>query len=98
MDICLLKFDISQGTVAPNCFNSHTNSLYFDFFQKKFRLMFDLKFTLSDVTLFLPDNLPCFNEVTFNLAKHTILDVSHDPLSQSQVWQLCRDYLLSQNE
>ena len=49
MDMWLLKFDISQGTVAPNCFKSHTNSLYFNFFQKQFRLMFDLKFTLCNI-------------------------------------------------
>ena len=23
MDMCLLKFDISQGAIAPNCFKSH---------------------------------------------------------------------------
>ena len=26
MDMCLPKFDIYQGTVAPNCFKGHTNS------------------------------------------------------------------------
>ena len=34
MDICLPKFDIYQGVVAPNCFRSHTNSCP-DFFQEK---------------------------------------------------------------
>ena len=51
------KFDICQGTVAPNCFKSHTNSSRPDFFEKKFSLMSGLKFTLSTVTSFLPDNL-----------------------------------------
>ena len=52
-----------QGTVAPNSFNSHTNSWCPDFFQKKqkrkkrFCLMSGLKFTLPDVTSFLLDNL-----------------------------------------
>ena len=40
-------FDIYQGTIAPNCFKSHTNSWCFDFCQKKFCLMCDLKFYLS---------------------------------------------------
>ena len=31
----LIKFDIYQGTVAPNFFKSHTNSWYPDFFQEK---------------------------------------------------------------
>ena len=58
MDMCLPKFDIYQGTVAPNCFKGHTNSSRPDFFQqKKFCLVFRLKLTLSDVTLFLPENL-----------------------------------------
>ena len=34
MDMCLLKFNNYQSTVAPNCFKSHTNSWCFDFFQK----------------------------------------------------------------
>ena len=59
MDMCLTKCDIYQGTVAQNCFKSRTNSSCPNFFQKKkmFCLMSALKFTLSDVTLFLPDNL-----------------------------------------
>ena len=47
--------------VSANCFKNHTNSLYSVFFffpqEKKFCLMSSLKFTLSDVTLFLPDSL-----------------------------------------
>ena len=48
--------------VSANCFKNHTNSLYsvvfvFFFQEKKFCLMSSLKFTLSDVTLFLPDSL-----------------------------------------
>ena len=35
MDMCLPKFDIYQGKVAPNYFKSHTNSWCPDFFQKK---------------------------------------------------------------
>ena len=57
MDMCLPKFDIDQSTVAPNCFKSHTNSWCPDFFQKKNCLIPDLKFTLPDITSFLPDNL-----------------------------------------
>ena len=34
MDMCLLKFNNYQSTVAPNCLKSHTNSWCFDFFQK----------------------------------------------------------------
>ena len=51
------KFDICQGTVAPNCFKSHTNSPCSDFFEKKVSLMSGLEFTLSTVTSFLLDNL-----------------------------------------
>ena len=35
MDMCLPKFDIYQGTVAPNCFKNHTNSRCPDFFSRK---------------------------------------------------------------
>ena len=35
MDMCLPKFDIYQGTVALNCFKSHTFSLCPNLFQKK---------------------------------------------------------------
>ena len=45
MDMCLPIFDIYQGKIS-------------DIFQeKKFFLMPGLTFALSDVTLFLPDNL-----------------------------------------
>ena len=57
LDTCLPKFDIYQGIVASNCFKSCTNSWCPDFFKKKTCLISSLKFTLSDVTLFLPDNL-----------------------------------------
>ena len=56
--MCLHKFEIYQGIVAPNSFKSRTNFWYPDFFQKNwFCLMSDLKFTLSDVTSFLQGNL-----------------------------------------
>ena len=35
IDMCLPKFNIYQDTVAPNCFNSHTDSWYPDIFLKK---------------------------------------------------------------
>ena len=35
MDMCLPKFDIYLGTVAPNCFKSRANSGCPDFFFKK---------------------------------------------------------------
>ena len=35
------------------------------FFNKKFCLMSDLKFTLSEVTLFLPYNLPGLKDISF---------------------------------
>ena len=50
--MCLPKFDIYQGTVAQNCFRSHTNSWCPDFFQKKSCRMSGLKFTLFDMTSF----------------------------------------------
>ena len=38
-DMCLPKFDIYQGTVAPNCFKSYTNlDVLIAFFKKKFAL------------------------------------------------------------
>ena len=55
MDMCLLKFNIYQSTVAPNCFKNHTNLILF---KKNVCLMSDLTFTLSDVTSFQPYNLP----------------------------------------
>ena len=56
MDMCILKFDIYQGKVAPNCLKNDAFDILI-FFKKKFCLMSDLKFTLSDVILLLPDNL-----------------------------------------
>ena len=56
--MCLPKFNIYQDTVAPNCFKSHTDSWYPDIFLKKtFCLTSGLKFTLSNVTSFPPENL-----------------------------------------
>ena len=41
MDMCLPKFDIHQGTMAPNYFKSHTN--YFKiFFRKNFFFLTDV--------------------------------------------------------
>ena len=57
MEMWLPKFDIYQGAVPLNCFKSHTNSSCPDFSQKRFYLVSGLKFTLSDVLPFLPDNL-----------------------------------------
>ena len=51
MDMRLLKFDIYQGGAA-NCFKSHTY-----FFKKKICMVSGQKFTLSDATSLLPDNL-----------------------------------------
>ena len=35
MDMSLLKFDIYQGTGAPNCFKNHKNSWCPHFFKEK---------------------------------------------------------------
>ena len=56
MDMCLSKFDIYHGTVTPVCFKSHRNSWCPDFFSKKKICLSGLKFTLFEVTSFLPDN------------------------------------------
>ena len=34
MGMCLLKFDIYPGTIAPNCFQNHKKSWCPDFFPK----------------------------------------------------------------
>ena len=66
MGMCSPTFNIYQGAVAPNCFKSHTNSWCPDFFQKKkLCLMSGMKFTFSDLTLFLPDNLPWLKKDIF---------------------------------
>ena len=57
MDMSLSKFDIYQVAGATNCFKIYANSWFPHFFKKKFCLMSGLKFTLSEVTSFLPDNL-----------------------------------------
>ena len=56
LDIWLPNFDIYEGKADPKYFKSHRNSWCPDFFQKNI-LMSDLKFTSSDITSFLPDNL-----------------------------------------
>ena len=54
----LHKFDISQDAVALNCFEKLTYSLCPNPFQKeRFCLMASLKFTLSNLSLFLKGNL-----------------------------------------
>ena len=52
----VLTFSLIFIKVAPNCFNSHTNSWCPDFFKKNC-LMSDLKSPLFDIVSFLPDNL-----------------------------------------
>ena len=39
MDMWLFKFDIHEGTVAPNCLKSHTNSWVSDFIEKKAEML-----------------------------------------------------------
>ena len=75
MNMCLPKFDIYQSTVALNYFKSHTNYWCSDFFQKKFCLMSDLKFTTSDVTSSLPDNLSDLWKIMFRLNFRGILNL-----------------------
>ena len=65
MDMCLPEFDTYQGTVAPNCFKSHTNSRCPDFFQKNACLVSGLKFTLCDVTSILPESISWLKKVIF---------------------------------
>ena len=57
MDMSLPRFDIYQGTGAANCLKNHTDSWCPYFFKKIFCLMSSLKFTMSDVTSLLLDNL-----------------------------------------
>ena len=56
IDICLPKFNIYQGTSEPVLRATITLDVLF-FFKKKYCLMSGLKFTVSDVTSFLPGNL-----------------------------------------
>ena len=56
MDMSLPKFDIYQGTGAKDFLKNQTLDVLI-FFKEKFCLMSGLKFTLPDVTSFLPDNL-----------------------------------------
>ena len=51
--MCIPKFDICQGAVAPNCFKSHTSTRCFDFFHRKVLLISGLSNIISSV----PDNL-----------------------------------------
>ena len=78
MDMCLPNYDIYQGILAPDCFKSHINSLCLDFFQKKFCLACGLKFTLSSVTSFLPDNLSGLKSHSVLFTKNTIAERSRD--------------------
>ena len=59
IDICLPKFDLYQGTVALDVLI---------FFKKEFCLVSGLKFTLSDVPSFLPDNLSGLKNIIFRPA------------------------------
>ena len=62
----LPKFHIYQGTGATATVLRTTQTLdVLIFFNKKFCLMSDLKFTLSDVTSFLPDNLSGLKKIIF---------------------------------
>ena len=63
IDMCLPKFNIYEGTVTPNCFKSQTLNVMIFFKKNKFCLMSSLKFTLSDVTLLLPENLPGLKKI-----------------------------------
>ena len=75
VDICLSKFDIYQGTVASNSFKSHTNFWCLDFF-----VMSGLKFTLSDATSFLPDNLPGLKKYirTWTLVRGCLQEIQNE--------------------
>ena len=64
-DVCLLKFDNYQGT-GINFFLRVTQTLdVLIFFKKTFCPMSGLKFTLSDVTSFLPYNLSGLDIIIF---------------------------------
>ena len=72
MDMYLFKLDIYQDAIAPNYFESHTNFLCPDFFQKKSILMSGLTFTLSDVTSFLQDNPTRLKNIYIQSLEHII--------------------------
>ena len=55
-DMSLPKFDIYQGLGSTNSFKSHTEKIF---------LMSDLKFTLSDATSHLPDDLSGLKKIIF---------------------------------
>ena len=60
--------DIYQGIVAQNGFKSHTNSwcpFFFFFLKKSCPMRSGLKFPLSYVTWFLPDNMSGPKEIVF---------------------------------
>ena len=84
--MCLPKFDNYQGIGVTIYFKSHTNFDVLNFFKKKFCLMPGLKFTLPDVTSFLPDNLRGLeinifrSEAITSLAESTDADGIHQPL------------------
>ena len=64
IDICLPKFDIYQGAVAPNCFKNHTNILDVLFIY----LFIYLFFKLSDFPEIYSNfnNLPDSNTLIIN--------------------------------
>ena len=78
MDMCLHKFEIYQGTVAPKSFKSHTNSWCPDIaplpptLKKKKKILVNLmpgwKFNLSEVASFQSDNLSVLKKVIFGHA------------------------------
>ena len=70
MVMCLPKFDVKRDTVVSDCFKSHTNSWYPDFFQKKVFLMFGLKFTLCSLTSFPSDNMSSLKEKLYSGLLH----------------------------
>ena len=70
MDMCLPMFNIYQGTVALNCFQSHRNSWCPDLFQKKSFVWCPVRnSSLSDITPFLPDNLSGLKKLSSGLMK-----------------------------
>ena len=62
----LLDADGYQGAVALDCFRATQTLDVLFLFQKKI-LMFGVKFTLSDVTSFLPDDLSGLKKIIFTV-------------------------------
>ena len=67
-----------QGTVAPNCFKSYKLLVSWFFRKKKFCLMSGLKFNLSDVTSFIPDNLCGLKKIIFKLDWENLVRLSEN--------------------